>query len=92
MPHEVEHFQVIEVTLDLVMVVEVEAVVQLGELEDDLDCLGLVRRTQTVVVLPAEDALDALVDEMRADWITLTVQRAVPLLHLWKQNDRSEIS
>ena len=72
--HEIEEEYVIEETVHLFLVFEVDAVVQLGELEDNLDCLRLVGAAETSVRLSAENSLAALEDEMRTDRVFVIVE------------------
>lgn len=72
--HEVKEEYVIEETVHLFLIFEVDAVVQLGKLEDNLDSLRLVGATETSVGLPAENSLTALEDEMRTDRVFVIVE------------------
>lgn len=76
----------VEIAVDLVHVVEVEAVVQFRELKDNVDNFRLVGAVQTAVFLAIENALTALVDEVGANRVFGNVGRFVPLLLLRKQH------
>lgn len=72
--HKIKEEYVIKETVHLFLVFEVDAIVQLGELEDYLDCLRLVGAAETSVRLPAENTLAALEDEMRTDRVFVIVE------------------
>jgi hypothetical protein len=52
----------VEIAVNLVHVVKVEAIVQFREFKDNVDNFRLVGAVQTAVFLPIENALAALVD------------------------------
>lgn len=81
--HEVEHQHVVEVTINLVHVFEVDAVVQLGELQNDFDDLGFVVSAEAAVGSPTEDSLAALEDQVRANRVLSLVESLVKWLLLW---------
>ena len=70
---------------------EVEIVVQLGKLENNLDCFRLVGTREAPMLLALEDSVAALEDEVRADGILRPVQALVPVLLLGQQDYCSEL-
>ena len=70
---EVKANNLIEKFQQIPIVVEVDAVVELGKLEDDVQHFGLVRSRQTVVLLAKEDSLGALVHHLRTYRILMLI-------------------
>jgi hypothetical protein len=70
---------------ELVLVVEIDSVIKLGKLQDDLHDLWLVSTGQAVVLLPAENSLDALVLELWGNGIHSVVQSLVEWVLLGHQ-------
>lgn len=77
---EVESDHVVKVRMNLVEVVKVESIVQLGKLKNHIDDFGLIRRVETAVLLPVENTFAALVDQMRTDRVLPRVECFVPHL------------
>lgn len=77
----------VKVCLQQLLVVEVQIVVELGELEDDFDDFGLIVAAQTTVLPPGENPLTALVSESRTDWVPARVPTAVETLHPREQSN-----
>jgi len=89
--HEVEEKNVVKVGSHLLFVVEVEVVVEFGELQQDLHGLWLVIAGETAMLLSVENALAALEDEVGADGVLRRVQCLVECLLLWKQDYRAAV-
>lgn len=85
--HEVEDQDLVKVAVDLLHVLEVKAIVQLGKLEDHIDHLRLVGTVQATVLLPVEDALAALEDQVGANWVLCAVESRVPWLLLRQKHN-----
>lgn len=71
------------------VVVQVHAVVELGEFEEHFDDLGLVVTAQAVMLGAAEYPLNALVDHFWADRILAVVQAGIERRVLLRQNENS---
>ena len=65
--HEVQEEDVVEITLYLGVIVEVEVVVQLGKLQYHLDGLGLVVSRKTAMLPSFENPIATLEDQVRTD-------------------------
>ena len=87
--HEVQAEHVVEVGVNLLLVVKVEIVVQLGELEHDLDGLRLVITGKAAVLSSLENSVAALEDQVRANWVLPSIETLVETLLLGKQDDRA---
>ena len=75
--------------MNLLLVVKVEIVVQLGELEHDLDGLWLVITGKAAVLSSLENSVAALEDQVRANWVLPSIETLVETLLLGKQDDRA---
>ena len=71
--HEVEEEDVVEEGAHLHLIMEVEIVVQLGELQDHFDSFRLILTGKTAVLSAFENSIAALEDEVRADWVLCPV-------------------
>ena len=80
--HEVENKHVIKVAVNLVHVLEVDSVVQLGKFENDFYHFRLVVAAQTAMGSATEDSFTALEDKVWADWILCSVKCLVEWLLL----------
>ena len=90
--HEVQKQHVVEVASDLLLVVEIEPVVELGELEHNLYGLWLVRSREAAMFFALEYPLAALVDQVWTNRIESVVERLVPDFLLREQHYCSEAS
>ena len=84
---EVQPHEVIEVRLQQLVATQVEAVIKFGELEDDLDNLGLASTAQAAVVLSPKNSLDALVNHLRADRVFCQVPLRLEVRVLLRHNE-----
>lgn len=57
--------------MHLVVVLKINAVVELGKLQDDFDSLGLIVAREAAVGAPVEDSFAAFVDKVWADGVDL---------------------
>lgn len=65
---------------------EIEVVMELSELKHNLDGLRLVGCRQTPVFFSLKNAIAALKDKVRADWVLLSVESLVPVFLLWQEH------
>ena len=75
--------------MNLLLILKVEIVVQLGELQDDLYGLRFVISGEAAVLSSLENSVAALEDQVRADRVLASVETLVETLLLGKQHDRA---
>ena len=89
--HEVEDEDVIEVATNLLLVVEIGAIMKFSEFKNHFYSFGLVFSGQTSVLFAVENSLAAFVDQMWTDWVLCPVQGPIEVLLLGKEDDSAEV-
>jgi hypothetical protein len=85
---EVQPHKVIEVGLEELVIGQVEAIIEFGELEYHLDNLRLASAAQAAVILSSENAFNALIDHLWTDRVFCRIPLRLEIwMLLWHYYD-----